>query len=478
MNTITPERDVEKCENKSELRPVELPQKPEVPALPYDERDSSDTWPNTITSSTSASSRTPLLTSLNRNALLTTFGGFLALLSGFGQLNAFGTFQTYYAAHQLQAYSPSKISWIGSLQLWVFFFSGWGIGWLFDIYGPTRLLFTGAVCCSVGMVLTSFATKYYQLLLCQGVLFGLGVGLLFYPSLASISSHFVKYRATALGICAAGSSVGGVVFPIILQQLYITVGFGWAVRIVGLISGTLCLISVLTVTTNPPAASLHENRTPARTCDDREGRWKLMKIMSPRDFRFVLLAIGSCFVALGLFTPFFYIVEYTSHISPDSEAKSTHFLTLATLNCGGILGRIAPCFLSDHIGHFNLLTPSAFLSGILTLACWLNAKSMTGVMIYTVLYGFSSGAFIAVITPCVVQITEDKTQVGRRMGGLYSVISIPALIGTPIAGALLGSSSSNSFTGLIVYSGTTVIVGSVFILLAKLAVEPRLFSRV
>jgi len=58
-----------------------------------------------------------------RRAWLTVFGGFLALFCTFGQMNAFGTFQTYYARHQLEASSPSTISWIGSLQLWVFFFS-------------------------------------------------------------------------------------------------------------------------------------------------------------------------------------------------------------------------------------------------------------------------------------------------------------------------------------------------------------------
>ena len=30
----------------------------------------------------------------------------------------------------------------------------------------------------------------------------------FYPSMASVSTHFTKYRATALGLVAAGSSVG------------------------------------------------------------------------------------------------------------------------------------------------------------------------------------------------------------------------------------------------------------------------------
>jgi hypothetical protein len=53
---------------------------------------------------------------------LAIFGAFLALLCSFGQMNAFGTYQLWYSEHQLSGYSPSSISWIGSLQLWTFFF--------------------------------------------------------------------------------------------------------------------------------------------------------------------------------------------------------------------------------------------------------------------------------------------------------------------------------------------------------------------
>lgn len=56
-------------------------------------------------------------------AYLTVFGAFIALLCTFGQMNSFGTYQTWYTDHQLQHLPPSTISWIGSLQLWVFFFS-------------------------------------------------------------------------------------------------------------------------------------------------------------------------------------------------------------------------------------------------------------------------------------------------------------------------------------------------------------------
>lgn len=56
-------------------------------------------------------------------AWFTVAGSFLALVCTFGQLTSFGTFQAWYSEHQLQSLPPSTISWIGSMQLWVFFFS-------------------------------------------------------------------------------------------------------------------------------------------------------------------------------------------------------------------------------------------------------------------------------------------------------------------------------------------------------------------
>lgn len=56
-------------------------------------------------------------------AYLTVLGAFMVLACTFGQLSAFGTYQAWYASHQLQHLPASTISWIGSLQFWVFFFS-------------------------------------------------------------------------------------------------------------------------------------------------------------------------------------------------------------------------------------------------------------------------------------------------------------------------------------------------------------------
>jgi len=55
---------------------------------------------------------------------------------------------------------------------------GSAIGYLFDLYGPTVLMACGTVCFVLSAVLTSISTHYYHYILSQGILFGVGVGLL------------------------------------------------------------------------------------------------------------------------------------------------------------------------------------------------------------------------------------------------------------------------------------------------------------
>jgi MFS family permease len=123
----------------------------------------------------------------------------------------------------------------------------------------------------------------------------------------------------------------------------------------------------------------------------------------------------------GLFIPFFYIVDYAHDLA--IPARMT-FIVLAVMNAGGVIGRIAPAYLSDTLGRFNLLAPAAFLSGVLCVLFWMFARALVPLMLFAAAYGFTSGAFISVITPCVAQISDIR-QIGSRIGILYSIISFP-----------------------------------------------------
>ncbi|KAF9778633.1 MFS general substrate transporter [Thelephora terrestris] len=402
---------------------------------------------------------------------LVVLGAFLALFCTFGQLTSFGTYLSWYKQNQLSSYSSSTISWIGSLQLWMFFFSGAAVGWYFDHHGPRPLLVTGAVIYTSSIIMISFCKSYYQYLLAQGVLFGLGVGLMFYPPISSVATHFSEYRATALGIAAAGSSAGGIVFPIMLRRLFLHVGFPYAVRISGFLSLLCCGISALTITSARPPSST---------------RFKLEDYTSSlKNIKYLLLLSGSALISLGLYVPFFYIPQFVQARGYGAGSPEDHVSTyiLAIMNFGGLLGRIVPAALSDHVGRFNMIFLCALFSGVSCMALWLPTSfvSTPGGRIaleitFALSFGFFSGGFIALINVCIAEISETE-KVGSRIGLLYCLVSFPSMAGGPLAGRLLGS-HSHAYVGMILFTGATTITGSLFILWTRLRVDSRLFVRV
>ncbi|KAL1680166.1 major facilitator superfamily domain-containing protein [Schizophyllum commune] len=398
------------------------------------------------------------------SSFCTVFGAFLALLFSFGHLSAFGTFQAWYTDNQLHDLPSSTIAWIGSAQSFAFFASGACIGHLCDAYGPSWLLLSGGLLTTLSILMTSLSTEFYQFLLSQGVLFGLGAGLLFYPAMTSVSYCFTTYRATALGIVATGSSVGGVIFPIALERLFARIGFAWTLRAIGLFNAAGYMLAWLSL-------------SPCRMAK-KEATRPIFDHRTLRDKKYVLLVAGSCLVSFGLYTPPTYIVSFAeAHGLTPARANAT----LAALNAASALGRLLPAYLADRAGNFNLLAPAAALCGadissLVPVASGACAPSLASIMIFAAVYGFLSGAFISVVTPCVAQISPAG-RVGARVGMLYSAISIPSLLAGPIAGALLHR-ANGSYTGMMLYAGLTILCGAVLIVCARMQVERRLLAKV
>ena len=119
-----------------------------------------------------------------------------------------GVFQTFYERELLTEQTSSNISWIGSIQAFLLVFVGVVTGPLFDHGYIRALIVTGSFLVIFGMMMTSLCTAYWQIMLSQGCVVGLGCGCLFVPSVAIIPTYFSTKKALALGIAASGSSLG------------------------------------------------------------------------------------------------------------------------------------------------------------------------------------------------------------------------------------------------------------------------------
>lgn len=141
--------------------------------------------------------------------------------------------------------------------------------------------------------MTSLATKYYQFILAQGICSPIGIACVFYPAVTTTTSWFLRRRALALGIVVAGSSLGGVIFPVMLPKLISEVGFPWAMRIAAFIILFLLIIANFTMTSRTPP---HPHPL------------VLKSFVSPfAEAPFLLFTIGSFFTFLTIFVPINYL---------------------------------------------------------------------------------------------------------------------------------------------------------------------------
>ena len=130
-----------------------------------------------------------------------------------------------------------------------------------------------------------------------------------------------------------------------------------------------------------------------------------------------------------------------------------------------VFGRIIPGWLGDRIGRFNIMIITTLLSTILVLALWIPASSPTPTIIFSALFGCSSGTFVS-MAPALVQEISKVDEIGMRMGTSFSIISIAVLTGNPIAGALI-TKNGGGYLYLQLFCGMAMGIGCGFLLAAR-----------
>ncbi|KAJ5503916.1 Major facilitator superfamily domain general substrate transporter [Penicillium fimorum] len=382
-------------------------------------------------------------------AWLVVLGAFCGLFVSFGWINCIGVFQAYYEHHQLSELSTSTVTWITSLESFTMFFCGPVFGTLFDNYGPRWILLLGTILHVFGLMMASLSTEYYQFILAQGICSPIGASAIFNASLNSVSTWFAKRRAFALGVTASGSSLGGVIFPIMVTQLIPKVGFPWAMRICAF------LILLLLGTANLTLKSrLQHRRKP----------FDLLSFLRPlADLKFSLtLAAAFCFF-WGMFLPFTFVILQAERYG--MSANLAGYL-IPILNASSIFGRTLPGYLADTFGRYNMMVLTTAFSSILVLGLWLPSRGNAPAIVFSALYGFGSGSFVSIAPALVAQISDIR-QVGVRNGTFFAVISFAALTGTPIGGALVKDVLHDDYTRLQIFAGVVMIAGSILFVFAR-----------
>lgn len=105
------------------------------------------------------------------------------------------------------------------------------------------------------------------------------------------------------------------------------------------------------------------------------------------------------------------------------------------------------------------------LSSIFVLALWIPANTPALTIVFSALFGFTSGTFVS-LTPALIQQLSSVQEIGVRIGTTFGIISIAALTGNPIAGALI-IRDGGGYLYLKIFAGVAMGAGCALLVAAR-----------
>ncbi|KAG7409115.1 Aspyridones efflux protein apdF [Fusarium oxysporum f. sp. rapae] len=360
-----------------------------------------------------------------------------------GFTNCFGALQSYFIDEFSQ--SSSLVSWIGSMQIFLFFFIGTFSGRLTDAGYFRITFFTGSLIHVVSILAASFRSELWIMFLTLGLGVGLGNGLMSCPMLAVMSQYFTKRRGMAVGITMCGSCTGGLIYSSIIRELIPSLGFPWTMRVIALIQ--FVTLAFANIYLRP--------RTRAKSISG----W--VDWTAFQDVRFSHYAITTFMSLLGLYISIFFIVDFsrTSILPPLSYRNSLNLLMI--FNRVNAIGRFGSGLAADKFGVLGVFVP-ILVATSLALFTWISVRTVPSMYLWTVFCGILCGGIQSLFPAGLGYLTAGTEQPGTRMGVIFGLGSIASLIGSPIGGALVEAMDGN-YLGAQSFGGATMGLSALFL---------------
>jgi MFS family permease len=321
------------------------------------------------------------------------------------------------------------------------------MGKLFDRFEPRKLIAAFMTAFGLGLGSLAFLTPHLAQFYATAVFIGVaGSGTYQLGYARVVASWFERRLGAALSIVVAGSGVGTLFFPPLVQHLI--ANYGW--RHTYLLLATLPLFVGAPLTLFfAPSLAVNKTSSPDKAHAASDGStWK--QALATRSFW--LLALGVCVVSLSENGALAHLAPMLSDrgLKAGDAALIVSILGGASLAGRFMLGWLLDYLEGSHIATFSLLAAG---SGILLLA---NAQSFHSAAFAALLAGLGMGCELDLI-PYML-----KRYFGlRSFSTLYGIVYSGFAVAGAIAPLLLGHiyDVTGSYTNILsILSGVTMVV--------------------
>jgi OFA family oxalate/formate antiporter-like MFS transporter len=332
---------------------------------------------------------------------------------GFGAAYSFAAFFTSFEAEF--GALRGEIALVFSLCAFLWFSSGAPAGMLADRFGARRVAIAGVACLVLALYLASTAQSLGLLYATYSIGIGIGVGLVYVPSVGAVQPWFTANRAFASGLAVAGIGAGNFVGPL-LAAWWIGL-FGWRGAYLALAAFVLVLGGIAAALLKP------KSRDSSRILEGIPLGEAL------KTTPFWLLFISLMLSCTGLFVPMVHLGPYATDAGY-TEAQGVALVSL--IGVGSLVGRFTIGAPADRIGRLPSLGLMYAGLGIMFFL-WAVASAYWVLVVFAVVFGVCYGAYVALL-PTIVMDLYGQRSVSGIIGCLYTGCGLGTLVGPWLAG--------------------------------------------
>ena len=319
----------------------------------------------------------------------------------------------------------ADVSWIFGLSGFVYFVLGAGGGMLADRFGPRIVCSAGMALIALGLLTTSWATSLQAVYVSYGLLVGLGIALVYTPSIASVQPWFTTRRGLAGGLASSGVGAGTLLVPVLVAMAIGPMPWREAIQVLAL--GVLVLgLLAAALLRRAPAAH-------ATGAGGSASGLSLRETLRTPTFRWLYLAV--VLASPVMFTPFAHVSASARDLGL-GEAFAVGLVGL--IGVGSLVGRFAIGLVADRLGRAQTLVLMQLSMGA-SYVLWALAGGHALLALFALWFGLSYGSIVSLLPAICMDYFGGKS-VASVVGTLYSGAAFGNLLGPVLAGAVFDHS--------------------------------------
>ncbi|EIW66665.1 hypothetical protein TREMEDRAFT_34616 [Tremella mesenterica DSM 1558] len=337
-----------------------------------------------------------------------------------GANSAYGVFEAYYLKNNYYAGGTTfRYAWVGGLQGSLAMLCSPLANTLMRFIGPRNVMLIGTFLAALGQCMAGVCHTFVGFVFCQGVIFGLGAGLVLIPSQPLLAHWFRRRLALAQGFGSSGVGVGGLILSNTTRAALDSLGVRYTLILNGLLCSALTIPAVLII------RGRHE-QLGARS-QSLELKWLAHK-------GFIWVFIWGSMTMLAYYVTLYSIPSYATSALSLTQKQGAALQSI--LSAGQMIGRPTVGLNLDRFGRINMTILAYIISGISCLTIWLPARSFSVLAVFALIQGLVGGTVWSAAAPIITKVVGIQ-HLGSALGIFWLGLVPPSLCAQPIAIALL-----------------------------------------